>query len=236
MKSVRSQQGVEVEHIIIDGGSTDATCELVKSSNAKLVIEHGSSIYEALNKGISVATGQIICFLNADDEYFDDKVLATISKVFTAENNTDIVYGDCRFVDIDGNCLYDFYPPKLLKLPNSSLRVFNVSHPSWFIRKNVFESIGGYDENLFYIADCDFILRCIRSNKAFTYVNQKFAKFTLHRENASRSKRATRELKEYFIKMHGPAAYKRFYGNILLACAYVRDIRYFFYRLKRLFD
>ena len=119
-----------------------------------------------------------------------------------------------------------------MHLSCSSLRVFNVSHPSWFIRKNVFDNMGGYDEKLLYIADCDFILQCIRSHKVFKYVNQTFSKFTLHGENASRSKKAKRELNEYFIKMHGPAAYKRFYGNILLACLYARDIRYFTYRLK----
>ncbi|MCK5359904.1 MAG: glycosyltransferase, partial [Gammaproteobacteria bacterium] len=100
LDSVR-EQSIDAEHILIDGGSTDATLDIAdsyKSEIAKLVSEPDHGIYDAMNKGIGMATGEIIGILNADDYYPSNDVLPRVQEVF-ADKNIQACYGDLLYVD-----------------------------------------------------------------------------------------------------------------------------------------
>jgi glycosyltransferase involved in cell wall biosynthesis len=233
LKSVREQDHNDLEHIIVDGGSSDQTCKLAEAHGAILLQEPGSSIYEALNIGIQHAQGDVIGVLNADDRYFNETVITRVKDTFIHNNQSDVVYGNCNFVNIDNQSLYTLYPPRKLKRFLSKIRVFNVSHPSWFVRKNTFIEMGGYNENYHYIADCDFIIACVNKNKKFTYIDQSLANFTLHSSNASRSFKASQELRAYFTAINGHGRLKWLFRYLALMTMYSRDLRYFLYRLRR---
>ncbi len=99
LKSVRDQSYKNIEHIIIDGASVDKTIEVIKSEGSSIVIfvsERDGGIYAAMNKGIRLATGEVVVFLNADDFYKDVNVLARVAAVMQAEE-LDAVYGDVEF-------------------------------------------------------------------------------------------------------------------------------------------
>lgn len=114
MQSVLNQSYSDVEHIIIDGASTDGTMDIVREmeplykGRLRYVSEHDNGLYDAMNKGIGMATGHIVGILNSDDFFTDNAVLATIARQFEADTNLDAVYGDIHFVkdpDLKNACV-----------------------------------------------------------------------------------------------------------------------------------
>ena len=101
LASVKAQKYHNIEHIIIDGGSTDKTISIVKkfSNIKKVVSEPDKGIYHAMNKGIEIASGDIIGFLNSDDFYSNDEVISKVAKEFEKDPNLDICYADLIYVD-----------------------------------------------------------------------------------------------------------------------------------------
>ena len=103
MRSVLSQSYPNIEHIIVDGGSTDNTMEIVHELESnyqgrlRYISEKDKGIYDAMNKGIAMATGDIVGILNSDDFYTDDSVLSTVVSAFE-DGNIDAVYGDIHYV------------------------------------------------------------------------------------------------------------------------------------------
>jgi glycosyltransferase len=180
MDSLRSQIFL-ASHIVIDGGSTDRTMEIVKSYShvTKIVSEPDDGIYEAMNKGITLATGDIIGILNADDFYANNNVLAKISKVF--ENDTiQSCYADLVYVDkyqIDkvvrhwhaGDYNYRFFfwgwmPP----------------HPTFFVRRSVYEKYGLFNLDLGSAADYELMLRFLLKHRISTaYIPEVLVKMRL---------------------------------------------------------
>jgi len=161
LASVAVQTHEDVEHLVIDGASTDGTTWIV-SQNAgarvKLHSEPDSGIYDALNKGLRLASGEVIGFLHADDVFADEAVLANIAARF-ADSQVAAVYGDLHYVSTDsinrtirhwraGN----FTPARLRSgwMP---------PHPTLYVRRAVYEKLGGFDTTYRIAADYDFVLR-----------------------------------------------------------------------------
>lgn len=231
--SVDSQLGVHVQHIIVDGGSTDGTIESVKRRSVTVLSLPGSSIYEAINYGISHAQGPLLGFLNADDAYTSETALARIVEAFSVSGNKGIVYGNCLFVDAQGKTRYRLNTPRQISSTFARLRVFNISHPSWYIDAHTMKAMGGYDTKLRFVSDCDLIIRAIERGVRFTHINFDVARFTLHSSNASRSVAANIEFKHYFEHINGSSAIQYCFHLILIILQYARDPRYFFYRCSR---
>ena len=170
--SVFAQTNKNRELIIIDGGSTDGSLEILKNKRAENLFwtsEPDEGIYDAMNKGIKKATGEWIIFLGADDKFYDQKVL---ENVFSKSNyeDVDFIYGNVKSEAYKG--LYDgeFNYEKLLKK--------NISHQSIFYRKNIFDKIGSYNLKYKTHADWDFNLRCFENNELqVKYVDTIIAEF-----------------------------------------------------------
>jgi glycosyltransferase involved in cell wall biosynthesis len=169
IKSVLAQHYLDIEHIVIDGGSTDGTASILKKYSgriAKVVSEPDDGIYDAMNKGISLATGDAIGVLNSDDFYASNDVIENLVKAFTKE--TDMVIGDVAFVDrvnvqkwlryVSGSG----FSPWLLRFG------WMPPHPATFMRKNVYETFGHYKTDFAIAADYEFFVRTLMSGSLRT--------------------------------------------------------------------
>ena len=106
LKSVRSQSYSDIEHIVVDGKSTDNTISLIKKlegDKMKWISEPDQGLYDAMNKGIKMATGDYLCFLNAGDTFFNEN---TVKLIMQSNNTADIFYGETAIVDINGKFLH----------------------------------------------------------------------------------------------------------------------------------
>jgi glycosyltransferase len=161
MLSVLSQTYPNVEYIIVDGGSTDGTVDIIRKYDravSKWVSEPDNGIYDALNKGIAMASGDIIGFLHADDILHDYFVIAVIADTFQ-KKRCRAVYGDLVYVARnDSYNIIRFWKscpfhPKLLR------QGWMPPHPTLFLRKEVYEKYGNFNTDLRIAADYDIVLR-----------------------------------------------------------------------------
>jgi len=162
--SVNKQISVNIEHIIIDGKSKDNTIELINALPNRitnLISEPDMGIYDALNKGIQIASGDIIGFLHSDDLFDSAETLFHIHNTFL-QTDADIVYGDLLYIDkkdTEKGIRYwksQTFKPELLK------RGWMPAHPTIFMRREVYKKHGLFNISLKCAADYDFILRVFR--------------------------------------------------------------------------
>ncbi|MFL6676677.1 MAG: glycosyltransferase family 2 protein, partial [Massilia sp.] len=158
LASVQRQTCQDVEHIFVDGGSTDGTLDMLAAypGNKRVLRDVGGGISRAMNQGIEAASGEYIAHLHSDDYYAADDVLATVAERFDREQ-VDWVFGTVQVLK-DGRLV----PPN--RLQPYSYRSFAagrawVAHPAVFVRKAAFERVGLFDEKLKYAMDVDLWLR-----------------------------------------------------------------------------
>lgn len=194
LASVASQQGVRHEHVVIDGASRDGTLDCLQRHRdqlAVLVSEPDAGLYDALNKGIARCTGDVVGFLHADDLYAGPEVLASVAAAF-ADERVDAVYGDLQYVS-------QHDPGHVVRhwrsTPFTRRRLewgWMPPHPTLYLRRRLYERLGGFDTRYRIAADYDFILRL----------------FTQPGLN-------TTHLPEVLVKMRVGGASNRSLGNIL---------------------
>ncbi len=167
-QGVRGQSYPNIEYIIVDGGSTDATLLHIASNKdiiSCLISEKDRGIYDAMNKGIKVAHGDIIGIINADD-YFLDGVLDRVVDLWRADKSVDVICGKCSTIGAGGD---------ILRIDNSSVdfkgKTVNVLHPSTFVVKGCYERFGLYDDRYRYAADHEFFCRLASRNAKFGYID-----------------------------------------------------------------
>jgi len=165
--SVQVQSYSFLEHVIIDGGSTDGTIEVIRKKINKdtiFVSEPDDGIYDAINKGICLSSGEILGLLHSDDYFIDEHVIAEVMNAFK-DPEVDIVYGDLEYISRDN--------------PNKVIRYWKAGtfsryklkmgwmppHPALFLRRRVFERYGMYDLRYRISSDYDAILRYFRSDR-----------------------------------------------------------------------
>ncbi len=162
--SVNSQTYPSIEHILIDGGSTDATLEIVqKHFNSRMVLasESDFGIYDAINKGILKSTGDIVGLLHSDDTYASNYTIAEIAQEFS-NPELDVVYGDVAFFrhgkdkKIHRHYRSDRFSPQMLS------RGWMPAHTGLFVRRRIFEKYGLYKTNYKIAADMDFVARIFK--------------------------------------------------------------------------
>ena len=179
--SVANQKNVAVEHVVIDGASTDSTLQILKNhkSVATLVSEPDKGIYDAMNKGIKLATGDIVGTLNADDFYIDDLVLSEVAKVFEDES-VGACFADLVYVSQnDTNKIVRYWKSQdyVIGLFKSG---WMPAHPTFFARKSVYDKYGLFDLNYKIGADFELLFRLIEQNKIKTeYIPKVIVKMRL---------------------------------------------------------
>jgi len=170
IQSVLGQSYPNIEYLVIDGVSQDGTLEIVnefENEISKIVCEPDQGMYDAINKGIGLCTGDIIAILNADDFYIDNEVIADVVATMQAEN-ADSLYSDLYYVAADDtdkvirnwvsgkfnrqNFLYGWMPP----------------HPTFFVKRAVYEKHGNFNLSLKSAADYELMLRFLYKNKLST--------------------------------------------------------------------
>ena len=170
MQSVLHQEYPELEYIIIDGGSTDGSLEIIKRYEDQLaywVSEPDDGIYNAMNKGLAVARGDIIGLLNADDYYLDG-ALRKVADVYRRHGG-ELWYGKIlKLRQVDGEDLFIELEPDLQAME----RRMSIFHPATFVHRTVYERIGTFDESFKLAADYEFLLRAYKSGCCFQYVDQ----------------------------------------------------------------
>jgi len=167
IESVAQQTHADIEHIVIDGASNDASMDIINEHSAKLatiVSEPDQGLYYAMNKGIALATGDVIGILNADDVYHDDTVLAQVATAH-ADTELDACYADLVYVAksdmskvVRQWCSQQHYPGLCFKgwMP---------AHPTLFIKRKTFNKVGVFDTALKYQSDLQFCARLFEIHK-----------------------------------------------------------------------
>ena len=167
LRSVKNQTYKNIEHIIIDGNSNDKTLSIIKdySHITKIISETDNGIYHAMNKGIKLATGNVIGFLNSDDFYANTKVIYRIAKAFENHPKIDAFYSDLVYVD-------QFNISKIIRYFKSSefkKGLFSLGwclpHPTFFVRRSVYKKFGNFDLSYRFASDVDLMMRFLEKYK-----------------------------------------------------------------------
>ncbi|GIU70084.1 MAG: glycosyl transferase [Candidatus Woesearchaeota archaeon] len=167
IQSVLSQRYSNVEYIIIDGASQDETLSIIEKYRNKISVvisEKDNGIYNAMNKGIKLATGDIIGILNSDDFYVDENVLNDVATLFE-HNKADAVYADLQYVDaIDTRKIKRNWKSGKYK-PGDFLFGWMPPHPTFFVKKELYQKYGLFNEELKSAADYELMLRFIHKHQ-----------------------------------------------------------------------
>ncbi len=171
LKSVQEQDYPFIQHVVIDGASTDGSVDLLKDiKNSKFVFisEKDNGVYDAQNKGINLAKGQFLAFLNSGDVFYSNRVVSLFVDN-QLQNSEGLVYGNSEITDSKGKTQVLTPPSKI----NSFFWYRNtLNHQAVFFSKKLFEQFGLYNTNYRLCADFDFLLKVYKSNpKLFSYLN-----------------------------------------------------------------
>lgn len=187
LQSVRQQAYRDIELILIDGVSTDETLQIVsefKDIVSSVVSEKDNGIYDAMNKGVALATGEIIYFLNSDDELAGSNIIADVINAFQTSHNLEMVYGDIivRFATRDQYIKHQH-------VGQHNVLHTGICHQAVFARKALFSKIGGFNLAFRIYADFDWIIRAFKANSDTQYLPRLVSVF--HAGGASMSNPST---------------------------------------------
>jgi len=179
--SVTNQSYKNVELIVIDGGSTDGTLEIINKYKDKIsyfVSEPDDGIYDAMNKGIKTASGDFIIFLNANDVFYDENVLQKVSDALNENPEVKFLFGDTDCISEDKKSSQIMTYEKMKN--KFSIMCDNICHQSIFYHRSLFKKFGIYSDEFKIYADWDFNVKClVQNNVASIYLPIVISKFQL---------------------------------------------------------
>lgn len=166
LESVRRQSYPNVEHIVVDGASSDGTLEIVRefSHVRKWVSEPDRGLYDAMNKGIQMASGEIVGMLNSDDFYVHDEVLARVVAALT-QHRAAALYADLRYVHREHIHRTVRYWKSGEFSPSRFRTGWMPPHPTFFVRRSLYQSLGGYNPEFQCSADYELMLRYLYKHR-----------------------------------------------------------------------
>lgn len=231
IESVLSQDFQDYEHIIVDGASHDETMDIIKSyeplykGRLRYLSEPDKGIYDAMNKGIQLATGEVIGILNSDDFFSYKKVLSDVAENI---NDYDAIYGDIHYVNssnLQKNVRYyssKFFRPWMMRLG------FMPAHPSFYCRKQVYNKFGIFRTDFKIAADFELLLRLIFKNRISTkYIPVDFVTMRTGGASTSGLKSHRQILKDHMY------AYRL---NNVYSNYFFEGLRYLYKSIKLSFD
>ena len=166
IKSVLNQRndGFTIEYIIVDGNSKDETNLIIDKYShgiSKLICEDDEGLYFAMNKGLKIASGDVIGFLNSDDYYSSDTVLQDVFDQFDSSQNTSIVFGDLNYVNEQGEILRKWRSKGFF----DSAKGFHPPHPAFYCKTKILRQLGGFNTKYQIAADYDLMTRALMLTK-----------------------------------------------------------------------
>ncbi len=187
LESVRGQGG-SVEHIVVDGGSSDGTLEILNASGVKFTSEPDSGVYDAFNKGLRMAQGDVLSFLGSDDFYLDG-ALKLVEGAFAANPGALCVHGNIMVGQREVRPAKGF----------ASLGGARLLHPATFMKRELFDSLGGFDVQFKIAADLDLFLRA-RKLCGFSHLDRPLTSFSLGGMSTVRLRETSSELRAILLK------------------------------------
>jgi glycosyltransferase involved in cell wall biosynthesis len=194
IEAVLNQNYSNFEHIILDGGSSDNTVEVLKKYPHLIWIsEKDEGQADCLNKGLKLATGDIIGWINSDD-YIEPNIFETINEEFSKNSDLNWIVGNLNVDDLNNNTITKIDSPKisyeeLLKNPDI------VKQPATFIRKRIIEQVGGWNKNLYMVMDYDLWIRISKICNP-KKIDKTFANFVVHPNQKTNPKNSLRQIQE----------------------------------------
>lgn len=227
LKSVANQTWPYVEHIVIDGASTDGSMAIIdryRSGLAKVVSEPDGGIYDAMNKGLQLATGDLVGFLNADDVLAHDRVIADIAEKAVHEA-ADVVYGDLVYVS-SGNLGRVVRSWRSGRFSRRQLSLgWMPPHPTLYVRHTLMRKLGGFDISYKIAADYDLMLRCLREpGVKVSYLPQVLVKM----RTGGASNRSIWAIVRKSCEDYSVLSKNRVGGWVTLVCKNIRKLPQFF--------
>ena len=210
MESVLSQTYPDIEYVIIDGASTDNTVDIIQSfekdhPKIRYISEPDTGIYDALNKGIAMATGEILGFVHADDMLANNQIISKVVDTFKT-HGCDGLYGDLHYVNVRDttklvrNWKSRPFKPALLK------RGWMPAHPTLYLKTSLYHEYGSFDTSFRIAADYEFVLRLFKqTHLSFYYLPETIVKMRTGGASNRSLKNVMQKSKEDFkaLKRHG---------------------------------
>lgn len=206
LQSVADQSvpGIEVEHVVFDGGSSDETVEVLKRFDppVRWQSKKDKGQTDAVNQGLRATDGEIIGWLNSDDIYYPGAIEQVV-RYFEAHPDIDVVYGMADHIDLEGHA-FEAYPSEPWDFEHLKERCF-ICQPALFFRRCVVEQHGPLDESLNYCMDYEYWLRLGKAGVRFGYLEAKLAGSRLYADNKTLGARVKvhREINDMFRKLFG---------------------------------
>ena len=218
IESVLAQDYAELEYIIVDGQSTDGTVELVESYGSrisKFICEPDKGLYDAINKGIGLASGEVIGLLHSDDLFKCRDAISKIAKAFD-ENPVDSVYADLHYVD-QHNTQRIVRDWRSGEYERKRFRTgWMPPHPTFYVKKEMYERYGLYDTEFHSAADYELMLRFLYKHKVSThYIPDTLVKMRVGGESNKSLKNRLRANREDFMAWKKNNLHPRFYTRFL---------------------
>lgn len=228
IESVTNQTYSNIEHVIIDGASTDGTTEIIKQiikPKDIFLSEPDKGIYDALNKGLQLSTGEIIGLVHSDDFLANERVLSEVAKAFS-DPNVELVYGDLDYVSKENT-------DRIIRHWKS--KPFNVdllkqgwmpAHPTVFIRRSLYEKMGGYNLKYSIAADYDWCIRYLKTSNIKTiYIPRVLVKMRVGGESNGSTKKFIIRNKEIYLifRNHGFRSYESLKAIVIRNLAKIKQ-------------
>ena len=220
IRSVLEQSYDNVEYVVIDGGSTDGTVDVIREHASAIdywVSEPDPGITDAFNKGIRATTGDIVGILNAGDWYTGGALAAAV-RARDPEDRFAIYHGDIAYCHEDGSFAFEAKPD-----PSRIWRYMSLFHPTMLVERAVYQRIGRYSPAFRYAMDCEFVHRAVRAGVRFVYVPRVQSHMRLGGRSHRHFRRAFAEFRDSVI-LHGGARFPAWgrYGAAVLKRSLVR--------------
>jgi glycosyltransferase involved in cell wall biosynthesis len=190
-------KGVDIEHLVVDGGSTDGTAEWLKAqAGIRWVSEKDRGMYDAVNKGLAMARGEFWAYLNCDEQYLPG-TLQAVAQAFQEHPEADVVFGDMLLVRPDGSlaAFRKSYPLRWWYIPIDHLYVFTCT---LFYRRRIIDAGFRFSTDFRDVSDADFIIRLLRAGHRPYHLRRYLAAYTQTGSNLSLGERAEREKRRIF--------------------------------------
>lgn len=179
--SIKEQTYPNIEYIVIDGLSKDNTLEIVQKYNdvvSVLVSEKDNGLYDAMNKGISLATGDVVGILNSDDLFCDNQAIEKVMNIFNQDPNLDSVYADIYYVNQNdtNKIVRKWRTGKQRKFSNG----WHPAHPTFYVKKEIYNKYGSFNLKYKLASDFEIMLRFLENHKISTkYLEEPLIKMRL---------------------------------------------------------